>query len=218
MERTIDNQLLEVKKDILNMGLHAESALKIAIDSLLKNDQSLLSKVHEHEVSINELQLKIDNSCMMILAKQGPVAKDLRMILSIIKMNTDIERMGDQCVNIAYLTKDIILRGYKASIGDIDKMSVVVRQMVKLSLESFVKLNTTMAEDVLKMDDEVDGFKNANIKFNIEHIKKDVTGTETFLDLILVSRNLERIGDHATNIAEDVIFASLGKDIRHGSL
>lgn len=217
MERTIDSQLLEVKQDILNMGLHAESALKIAIDGLLKNDQSLLSKVHEHEVSINDLQVKIDNSCMMILAKQGPVAKDLRMILSIIKMNTDIERMGDQCVNIAYLTKDIIQRGYKASIGDIDKMSVVVRQMVKLSLESFVSLNTSMAEDVLKMDDEVDSFKNANIKFNVEHIKKDVSGTETFLDLILVSRNLERIGDHATNIAEDVIFASLGKDIRHGS-
>jgi phosphate transport system protein len=217
MERTIDNQLLEVKQDILDMGSHVELALKIAIDGLLRQDESVLKSVHDHEIHINDLQLKIDNSCMMILAKQGPVAKDLRMILSIIKMNTDIERMGDQCVNIAYLAKDIIRRGQKFDIGDIEKMSIIASLMVKLSLESFVKLDTTLAEDVMKMDDDVDQYKNVTIKFNIENIKKDVSRTETFLDLILVSRNLERIGDHSTNIAEDVIFASLGKDVRHGS-
>lgn len=217
MERTIDAQLVEVKQDILSMGNHAAEALKTAIQGLLTQNISQLKAVHEIEVYINELQVKIDNRCMMILAKQGPVARDLRMILSIIKMNTDLERMGDQCVNIAYLTKDIIQRGIPAVPGDIEKMSVIVRQMVKLSLESFVTLNAEMAESVLKMDDEVDHYKNSLIKHHIQNIKNDVAGTETFLDLILISRNLERIGDHATNIAEDVIFATSGKDIRHGS-
>ena len=217
MERTIDGQLGEVKQDILSMGHHAEEALKTAIQGLLTKNLSGLKAVHENEVCINELQVKIDNRCMMILAKEGPVARDLRMILSIIKMNTDIERMGDQCVNIAYLTKDIIQRGVPAVPGDIEKMSVVVRQMVKMSLESFVTLNAALAEKVLKMDDEVDHYKNSLIQHHIQNIKNDVNGTETFLDLILISRNLERIGDHATNIAEDVIFATSGKDIRHGS-
>lgn len=216
MERTIDSLLVDVKQDILSMGRHVELALRIAIEGLLKQKTSSLSEVHENEVCINELQVKIDNRCMMILAKQGPVAKDLRMILSIIKMNTDLERMGDQCANIAYLTKDIIQRGVPAVPGDIEKMSEVVRQMVKFSLESFVNLDTALAETVLKMDDEVDHFKNSLVKHHIQNIKNDVAGTETFLDLILISRNLERIGDHATNIAEDVIFATSGKDIRHG--
>lgn len=221
MERTIDGQLVEVKQDILSMGHHAENALKTAIEGLVTKNLAGLKAVHESEVCINDLQIKIDNSCMMILAKQGPVAKDLRMILSIIKMNTDIERMGDQCVNIAYLTKDILQRGVPATPKDLDKdiekMSIIVRKMVKLSLESFVTLNATLAESVLAMDDEVDHYKNSLIKHHVQNIKNDVSATETFLDLILISRNLERIGDHATNIAEDVIFATSGKDIRHGS-
>ncbi len=217
MERTIDSKLVDVKQDILSMGNHAEVALKIAIEGLLKQDVQGLKSVHENEISINDLQVKIDESCMMILAKEGPVAKDLRMILSIIKMNTDIERMGDQCVNIAYLTKDIIQRGHSFNAGDIEKMSTVVRQMVKLSLESFVNLNNSLAESVLKMDDEVDHFKNSIIAHQIQNIKKNAANAETFLDLVLIARNLERIGDHATNIAEDVIFATSGKDIRHGS-
>lgn len=216
MERTIDHQLAEVKQDILNMGIQAELALKSAISGLLSLNEDLLKKVHEHEALINDYQVKIDNSCMMILAQQGPVAKDLRMILSIIKMNTDIERMGDQSVNIAHLAKDIIHRNYKISFGDIEKMSIIAGKMMNLSLESFVKLDTVMAENVLKMDDEVDQFKRDIFKINIQNIKHDINGTETFLDLILVSRNLERIGDHSTNIAEDVIFAMSGKDIRHG--
>jgi phosphate transport system protein len=217
MERNIDSQLQEVKEDILKMGQYVEKALKTVIECLQAKDRESLKKVHDQEVKVNSLQMKIDTECMMILAKQGPVAKDLRMILSIIKMNTDLERMGDQCVNIAYLTKDILLREKLIEFPEISEMSLVVREMVNESLDSFVNLNTTKAEAVLKMDDQVDNFKNNIIKQNIELMKMNTDMTENYLDFIMIARNLERIGDHATNIAEDVIFATSGKDIRHGS-
>ncbi len=217
MERNIDNQLEELKKLMLEMGGFVEKALATAMDGLFKQDLKQLSAVHEIEKNVNEMQLKIDNACLNVLAKQGPVAKDLRLILSIIKMNTDLERMGDQCVNMAYLGKDIINRGQSMNMTDIEKMSTAARAMVKGSLDCFVRLDAAAAEKILKMDDDVDDLKNLVVKNSITLIKQDPNLTESCLDLILIARNLERLGDHATNIAEDVIFAFTGKDIRHGA-
>ncbi len=217
MERNIDNQLEELKKLMLEMGGFVEKALATAMDGLFKQDLKQLSAVHEIEKNVNEMQLKIDNACLNVLAKQGPVAKDLRLILSIIKMNTDLERMGDQCVNMAYLGKDIINRGQSMNMSDIEKMSTAARAMVKGSLDCFVRLDAAAAEKILKMDDDVDDLKNLVVKNSITLIKQDPNLTESCLDLILIARNLERLGDHATNIAEDVIFAFTGKDIRHGA-
>lgn len=218
MERTIDSQLEDLKKTILEMGGFVEKALSTAIDGFLKKDLSLLSSVHETEKYINEFQIKIDNLCLNILAKQGPVAKDLRLILSIIKINTDLERMGDQCVNIAYLGKDIIKRSSQnLSVSEIEKMAHIVRVMVKGSLDSFVRMDTVAAEKILKMDDDVDQLKNEVTALQIKLIKADANLTESCLDIIQIARNLERLGDHSTNIAEDVIFAFTGKDIRHGT-
>jgi len=218
MERTIDSQLEELKKAILEMGGFVEKALATAIDGFLKKDLVLLSSVHDIEKKVNEMQIRIDNLCLNILAKQGPVAKDLRLILSVIKINTDLERMGDQCVNIAYLGKDICKRGVQnISTAEIEKMSGFVRVMVKGSLDSFVKMDASEAEKILKMDDDVDSLKNQVTANHIGIIKENPTLTESCLDIIQVARNLERLGDHSTNIAEDVIFAFTGKDIRHGA-
>ena len=218
MERTIDSQLEEIKKAILEMGGYVEKALATAIEGFLKKDLSLLSSVHEIEKKVNDMQIRIDNLCLNVLAKQGPVAKDLRLILSVIKINTDLERMGDQCVNIAYLGKDISKRGLQnISVTDIETMSHLVRIMVKGSLDSFVKMDSTQAEQILKMDDDVDALKRKVTAQHINTIKSDITLTESCLDIIQVARNLERLGDHSTNIAEDVIFAFTGKDIRHGA-
>lgn len=217
MERNIDNQLEELKKLMLEMGGYVEKALATAMDGLFKQDLNLLTSVHEIEKNVNDMQVKIDQACLNILAKQGPVAKDLRLILSMIKMNTDLERMGDQCVNMAYIGKDMILRGQNVSFSDIEKMSLSARAMVKGSLDCFVRLDSVAAEKILKMDDDVDELKNLVVKSSIALIKKDSNLTESCLDLILIARNLERLGDHATNIAEDVIFAFTGKDIRHGA-
>lgn len=217
MERIIDSQLEELKKLMLEMGGQVERALRAVTDGLLKKDKKFFQEVHQVETQINELQIKIDNECLQVLAKQGPVAKDLRLILSIIKINTDLERMGDQCVNIAHLGRELMEQGFSVSMQDIDLMAQSAREMVKGSLDSFVKMDIIGAKSILKMDDKVDELKNKVYKDCTAKMKVDPHNIESLMGMILIARNLERLGDHATNIAEDVIFAFSGKDVRHGS-
>ena len=215
MERTIDSQLEDLKNLTVEMGGQVEKALQMVIAGLSRRDLQQFLSVHKTEELINELQIKIDNACLEVLAKQGPVAKDLRFILSVIKINTDLERMGDQCVNIAYIGKDVLSRASSISFQDTEIMASTVKHMVKAALDSFVKMNSNLAKDVLVMDDEVDRLKNKVVVDSIAKMKTQPEHVENLLDLILIARNLERLGDHSTNIAEDVIFALTGKDIRH---
>ena len=217
MERIIDGQLEELKKLMLEMGGQVEKALKTVTEGLHRKEKKLFQEVHIIETNINDLQIKIDNECLQVLAKQGPVAKDLRLILSIIKINTDLERMGDQCVNIAHLGRELLERGFSLSNQDLELMSQSVREMVKSSLDSFVKMDIISAQAVLKMDDLIDSLKNKILKESTQKMKTEPLQIENYMDIILIARNFERLGDHATNIAEDVIFAFSGKDVRHGS-
>ncbi len=216
MERSIDTVLDELKKLILTMGGYVEKALSQATLALMQRQIEIFKDVHEIEKKINEAHIQVDNACVSILAKQGPVAKDLRLILSIIKINTDLERMGDQSVNIAYTGKDYLERPSSTNLKEIARMSEIVKTMVRESLDSFVRGDIAQARRILSMDDEVDALKNQVFHDLKEHMKKNPQDVEASLDLILIARNLERLGDHATNIAEDVIFAFTGKDIRHG--
>lgn len=217
MERAIDNQIEDLKKMILLMGGHVEKSLAQATAALLSRDLAMFDSVHAIEQLINEDHIKVDNACMNILAKQGPVAKDLRLIISVLKINNDLERMGDQAVNISYTGKDYLGRTpIQAQLNDIQKMSEIAGRMVKGSLDSFVRGDVEQAKKILLMDDEIDGLKNKVFKEATVHMKAQPQDVEAGLDLILIARNLERLGDHATNIAEDVIFAVTGKDIRHG--
>ncbi|MBC7420150.1 MAG: phosphate signaling complex protein PhoU [Bdellovibrio sp.] len=217
MERIIDSQLEDLKKLMLEMGGQVEKALQTATEGLQKKDNNLFKEVHQFETHINELQIKIDNACLHVLAKQGPVAKDLRLILSIIKINTDLERMGDQCVNIAHLGRELLERSFTSSMQDIETMSACVSKMVKGCLDSFVKMDVVAAQKILEMDDQVDMLKNKVYKDSTELMKVQPQNIQNLMDLILIARNLERLGDHATNVAEDVIFAFSGKDVRHGA-
>lgn len=216
MERTMDSQLDELKRLILVMGGHVERALSEVTDALMSRNSDSFAQVHDIEKKINEGHIAVDNACLAVLAKQGPVAKDLRLILSIVKINTDLERMGDQCVNIAYTGNDYLKRKPLQNTDDISRMSEIVRTMVKESLDCFVRGDVDLAKKILLMDDEVDALKNKVFKDHLNHMKTSAYDVEACLDLILVARNLERLGDHATNIAEDVIFAFTGKDVRHG--
>lgn len=216
MERTMDSQLDELKRLILVMGGHVEKALSEATQALISRNAESFAQVHDIEKKINEGHIAVDNACLAVLAKQGPVAKDLRLILSIVKINTDLERMGDQCVNIAYTGKDYLGRKPLTNVADISRMSEITSTMVKESLDCFVRGDVDLAKKILLMDDEVDSLKNKVFKDNLQHMKGSSSDVEACLDLILVARNLERLGDHATNIAEDVIFAFTGKDVRHG--
>lgn len=217
MERIIDSQLEELKKLMLEMGGQVERALRAVTDGLLKKEKKFFQEVHVVENHINELQIKIDNECLQVLAKQGPVAKDLRLILSIIKINTDLERMGDQCVNIAHLGRELSESGSSSPMQDIELMAHSARDMVSGSLDSFVKMDVVNAKAILKMDDKVDELKSKVYKDCVAKMKVEPHNIESLMGMILIARNFERLGDHATNIAEDVIFAFSGKDVRHGS-
>lgn len=218
MERAIDVQLEELKKLILVMGGHVEQALNLVATALQSKDSIKFEKVRDLEKQINADHMSVDNVCLNLLAKQGPVAKDLRLILSIIKINTDLERMGDQCMNISYNGREYLTRSAISHADTIDEMAKLAKTMVKSSLDSFVRGDVVLAKQVLAMDDQVDQLKNQIFNTLTEHMKKNSSDVEGSLNLILIARNLERLGDHATNIAEDVIFALTGKDIRHGGL
>jgi len=217
MDRVIDSQLDDLKKLTTEMGGLVEKALSWVSVGLLKKELSELKKVHEIEALINDLQIRIDNECLQVLAKQGPVAKDLRLILSIIKINTDLERMGDQCVNIAHISRELIERNFSGSLQELEQMLLLSSNMVKRSLDSFVRMDAETAQEVLGLDDGVDELKRKINLMSIESMKMDIQHLQDHLDFILIARNLERLGDHSTNIAEDVIFALSGKDIRHGT-
>ncbi len=218
MERSIDAQLDELKKLILIMGGHVEKALFEVSSAIISKDHSRFKKVFELEEKINEAHVQVDNFCVQLLAKQSPVAKDLRFILSIIKINTDLERMGDQTKNIAYTAQEYLVRPALQQIQWISKMSESVSKMVHGALDAFVRGDVELAQKILLMDDEVDEFKNKVISDLAQHMKKNSQDVEAALDLIVMARNFERLGDHATNIAEDVIFAFTGKDVRHGGI
>lgn len=216
LERALDTQIDEAKRLILIMAGSVELALFEATEALLNRNATKLKNIHQIENKINEDQVKIDECCLNILAKQSPVAKDLRIILSILKINTDLERMGDQCTNIAYTTQDYLSRQELKQVSMISAMSEFVRTMVKKSIDCFVRGDADAAKSILVMDDEVDDLKNQVFRELCLHMKKNPDDVDASLDLILIARNFERLGDHATNIAEDVIFAYTGNDIRHG--
>lgn len=217
MERQVDNQIEQIKTLILTMGGNVERALEKAVNALIQREVTHFQAVHEIEQLINQDHIRVDDQCVQFLAKQGPVARDLRMIVSVIKINSDLERMGDQCVNIAYTGKDYLARTpITTALSDIEKMALIAKDMVKGALDSFVHVNETQAQEILKMDDQVDALKSKIFKDLVAYIKTNPQNSEAALDLILVARNLERMGDHATNIAEDVIYVSTGKDVRHG--
>jgi phosphate transport system protein len=217
VERRFENDLKELKSRILAMGGLVEQAIERATQALHERNPRKLEDVFSIEKKINTHHIDIDSSCVEVLARLSPVATDLRLILSILKINTDLERMGDQAVNIAY-NAEHYLKDESIQAVDIylPQMATAVRKMVRDSLDAFTNSDVVLAQNVLEQDDEVDSFKNRIFKTLIPFMKDHPSQVESAVDLILIARNLERMGDHATNIAEDVIFAYTGEDVRHG--
>jgi phosphate transport system protein len=215
MERRLEVELRELKSQLLAMGSHVEQSIETATSALQQRSSVKLEEVFSLEAKINSAHMEIDNACLGILARQSPVAANLRLILAVIKINTDLERMGDQSVNIAqnashYLGDQIV----DASLN-LPKMASLVRAMVRDSLDAFMKSDSDLATEVLKRDDAVDDLRDLVFEKLVPYMKNHPDRVEAALDLILISRNLERLADHATNIAEDVIFACTGADVRH---
>lgn len=216
MERRFESELKELKDLILNMGGHVEQAIEKVIEAFNTKNLSKLEDVWPIEKKINTLHVEIDNACLEVLARLSPVAADLRLILAIIKINNDLERIGDQAVNISYNAEHFLTERNLDLQLDLPKMAKLVQAMVRDSLDAFTRGDVNLAQEVLVRDDEVDAIKNGTFKFLVGHMQQNPSQIESSLDLILIARNLERMGDHATNIAEDVIFACTGEDVRHG--
>lgn len=216
MERHFEVELDKLKNQILAMGLAVEKAIEETTQALIERNPARFDAVETLEHEINQAHIAVDEACLELLARQAPLAADLRLVVAIIKINTDLERMGDQAINISHNGRRYLNSEPLKPLIDLPKMSTDVRAMVRAALDAFVKRDVKEAYDVMDMDDGVDALKNKIFKELVTYMKSDPGAIERALNLILIARNLERLGDHATNIAEDVIFAITGKDIRHG--
>jgi len=215
IHRHFDEELSSVKEKLLFMAGLAESMIYKAAKSLTERDDSLFKEVNEAEVKVNHLQIEIDELCLKLLALRQPMATDLRFITSAMKINAELERIGDLAVNIIQRAAVLIKQPQLKPLIDIPRMADLTQKMVKDSLDAFINRDVDLARSVLTRDDEVDALKDQVFRELLTFMLGDQSTIPRALELILVSRHLERIGDHATNICEDVIYLVQGKDIRH---
>jgi phosphate transport system protein len=216
MERHhFESEMQALKSQLLTMGGLVENRIHRAVDSLIHRKEAEAKMVIDSDVEINNLQIEIDERCLKILATQTPVAVDLRFIAAAMKINSDLERMGDQAVNIAENTLKCLDKPPLKPFIDLPRMAALAQEMTRDSLDSFVRRDAELARDVLRRDDEVDDLKDQVFRELLTYMMADPGTIERALSLILISRNLERVADHATNIAEDVIFMVEAKDVRH---
>ena len=218
MERQVPHfreELEALQSRLLEMGGLAEERVRAAIQGLVTRDPALFEKVLLGDEPINQLHIEVDNRCFRLLALHQPMATDLRAIVAAVKINTDLERVGDLAVNIAEAGTRYISHPPVKKLIDIPQMGDIAQSMLRDALDAFVKRDTRLAHEVLNEDDRLDSLKTQVFRDLLTYMLKDQGTVEPSLDLILVSRHLERIGDHATNIAEDVIFMVSALDVRH---
>jgi phosphate transport system protein len=208
-------ELHDLQNRVLYMGGLAEDRVSMAIQALTSRDRALTRQVIDGDQRLNELHLEIDDRCFKLLALHQPVAVDLRGIVAAVKINSDLERIGDLAVNIGEAAARYIEHRPVKPLVDIPRMAVIAQQMLHDALEAFVDQKPQVAQEVMAQDDLLDSLKNQVFRELLTYMLGDPRTIEPGLDLILISRHLERIGDHATNIAEDVIFIIEGRDVRH---
>jgi len=215
MRTRFQQGLDELRQKLLRQGGLAEQAVERACRAYLDRDLSKCQMVLEGETLINVCEREIDELAFDLLAMQQPMAGDLRFILAVTKINSDLERVGDQAVNIAERVMDMVALPAVDLPVDIARMSAAVSAMVRRSLESFIDAKAELAQAVLEMDNVVDRMRDEAFIVLVKAMNDHPETTRQALDALLVARNLERVADHATNIAEDVIFWVRGADVRH---
>jgi len=213
--RHFQEELEQLQARLLAMGGLAEDRVRAAIAGLVTRDLSIVEGVLAGDAPINQLHIEIDNRCFTLLALHQPMAVDLRAIVSAVKINTDLERVGDLAINISEAAARYLKHPPVKELIDIPRMARIAQSMLRDALDAFVRRDVAAAHYVLNQDDELDGLKTQVFRELLTYMLQDPHTIEPALDLILVSRHLERIGDHATNVAEDVIFMVSAKDVRH---
>jgi phosphate transport system protein len=216
MERHhFEAELQALRNQLLTMGGLVEDRVHRAVQALVHRREEEAQRIIATDKEVNDLQIDIDNRCLKLLATQTPLAVDLRLITSAMKINADLERVGDQAVNIAESVLVLLPQPPLKPLIDIPRMASIAEKMIRDCLDAFVKRDAELARDVLRRDDEVDELKDQVFRELLTYMMADPGTIQRALSLILISRNLERIADHATNIAEDVIFIAEAKDVRH---
>jgi len=213
--RHFQEELEALQARLLEMGGLAEERVRAAVQGLVTRDTAIIDRVIRGDEPINELHIDIDNRCFTLLALFQPMATDLRSIVAAVKINTDLERVGDLAVNIAEAAQRYTNHAPVKKLIDIPQMGDIAQAMLRDALDAFVRRDTGLAKQVLNEDDRLDTLKTQVFRELLAYMLDDRGTVEPALDLILVSRHLERIGDHATNIAEDVIFMVSALDVRH---
>lgn len=215
MERHVDVELRRMQDELVRMASLAEAAIGLAVKALVSRDAESARQVIASDDAINSLEMEIDELCLRAMALYQPEAKDLRLLVMAMKINNDLERMGDQAVNIAERTLELLREPLLKPLIDIPRMAEVAQRMVKDSIDAFVHQDTARAQAVCRQDDEVDRYDDQIFRELLTYMMEDPKAITRSVNLILVSRHLERIADHATNIAEDVIYMVEGKNIKH---
>ena len=218
MERVVrhfQDELEALQARLLEMGGLAEERVRAAVQSIVQRDTQVIDRVMRGDEPINALHIEIDDRCFRLLALHQPMATDLRSIVAAVKINTDLERVGDLAVNIAEAARRYVAHPPVKQLIDIPEMGEIAQGMLRDALDAYVRRDTDLAQRVLDEDDKLDSLKTHVFRELLNIMLNDTATVEPSIDLILVSRHLERIGDHATNIAEDVIFMVSALDVRH---
>jgi len=215
MKKHYSEELNHLKEMVLRMGGLVEKMTHQAVQALVERKRKKFSEVQEMEKQVNQLHMDIDEIALGMIALRQPTATDLRFITAAMKINTDLERIGDQAINIVEQAEKLVSVPSVKPLIDIPRMAEIAEEMLKSALDAFVKGDVESAYRTIERDDAVDQLKDQVFRELLTFMMADASTIAPSMDLILVSRHLERIADHATNICEDVIFMVKGKDVRH---
>jgi phosphate transport system protein len=216
MTRQYQKEIDKVKKMILQLTAMVEETLQASVKATIERNTELARRVITADEEIDQFEVEIEEECLKLLALYQPVAIDLRYVVAVLKINNDLERIGDLAVNIAKRALDIFQSGEAVEVPfDLNAMLSRTLRMVKRSSDSLVNLDTELARDVREADDEIDRLHRMAFEVTQEQIREHPEGVESYISYLGMSRNLERIADHATNIAEDVIYMVEGEIVRH---
>ena len=213
--RHFEEQIKELQERLVNMGRLAESMIQGALRMLIERNVALFEEIERKEEEVNELQIEVDDRALKLAALQQPVGSDVRMVFMATRIATELERIADQAINIGENAKFLLGAPPLKPFVDIPIMAQICQEMVANSLAAFVNRDVALALDVLKEEEKVDAFKNQIFRELLTYMMADPATIPRAMSLILISRNLERVGDHSTNIAEEVIYLVQGRDVRH---
>ena len=213
--RHFEELLQELLQQIVMMGNIAESMIQIAVTGLVKHNQSHAVEVFLKEQEVNRLQVQVDDRAVKLTALQQPVAQDVRFLFMASRIGGELERIADQAINIVQNSRHVLEAPPTRPLVELPIMAELAQKMVRDSLSAMIQRDVALAAQVLEEEKKVDAFRNQIFSTLLESMKQDPTAIDRSLSLILIARNLERIGDHATNVAEEIIYWIQGRDVRH---